>query len=106
MTRTAARTKPKLIATRSGSVSNQVRKRVEDAVRIADAYGLLKGSRTAVVRGRMPAPLVAQAKKRTGIRSDSKLLEAALATIAVADDYGEWLISQRNTIGQDLDLEF
>jgi hypothetical protein len=54
----------------------------------------------------MPAALVAQAKQKTGISSDSKLLEAALASIAVADDYGDWLISQRNTIGPDLDLEF
>jgi hypothetical protein len=40
------------------------------------------------VRGSMPSALVAQAKKKTGIQSDSKLIEAALANIAVADDYG------------------
>jgi hypothetical protein len=54
----------------------------------------------------MPAALVAHAKRRTGITSDSRLLEAALASIAVADDYGEWLISQRGTIAPELDLEF
>jgi hypothetical protein len=50
--------------------------------------------------------LVAQAKLKTGISSDSKLLEAALANIAVADDYAEWLFSQRKTVNPDLDLEF
>ena len=59
-----------------------------------------------MIRGRMPEELVAQAKRRTGITSDSKLLEAALAYIAVADDYAEWLISQRGTVDPALDLEF
>ncbi len=59
-----------------------------------------------MIRGRMPEELVAQAKRRTGITSDSKLLEAALASIAVADDYADWLISQRGTVDPALDLEF
>jgi hypothetical protein len=59
-----------------------------------------------MIRGRMPEGLVAQAKQRTGITSDSKLLEAALASLAVADDYADWLISQRGTIDPALDLEF
>ena len=54
----------------------------------------------------MPEALVAEARLRTGIKSDSKLIEAALASVAVADDFGEWLISQRGTLNPDLDLEF
>jgi hypothetical protein len=54
----------------------------------------------------MPSLLVEQAKKRTGIASDSKLLEAALANIAVADDYADWLLAQRGSVPRDLDLEF
>ncbi len=73
---------------------------------LAESKGLLSGARTQVVRARMPSQLVAQAKRRTGIESDSKLLEAALANIAVADDYAEWLHSQRGSISSDLDLEF
>jgi hypothetical protein len=34
------------------------------------------------------------------------LLEAALANLAVADDYADWLISQRETVDPALDLEF
>jgi hypothetical protein len=54
----------------------------------------------------MPEELVAEAKRKTGIISDSKLLETALANLAVADDYAEWLFSQRGTIDPALDLEF
>jgi len=54
----------------------------------------------------MPKELVAQAKRNTGITSDSKLLEAALANIALEDDYGAWLIANRGTIPPVLDLDF
>ncbi len=82
------------------------RESLQEAVTIAERKGLLKGRRTLVVRGRMPEKLVAEAKRKTGITSDSRLLEAALANIAVADDYAEWLCSQRGTIDPSLDLEF
>lgn len=80
--------------------------RLREAVSIAEAKGLLDGGRNLTLRGRMPAALVAHAKRKSGISSDSKLLEAALASIAVADDYADWLIAQRNTIAPELDLEF
>ena len=73
---------------------------------MAEREGLLDGRRTQVVRGRMPEALVAQAKKRTGIKSDTHLIELALANIAVGDDYAEWLLSQRGTIDPEVDLEF
>jgi hypothetical protein len=73
---------------------------------MAQREGLLSGGRTQIVRGRMPEALVAQAKKRTGIKSDTDLIEVALANIAVGDDYAEWLLSQRGTIDPEVDLEF
>jgi len=73
---------------------------------LAKANGLLSGARSLIIRGRMPVELVAEAKRRTGITSDSKLLEAALATIALADDYAEWLLAHRGTIDPELNLEF
>lgn len=76
------------------------------ALSIAEEKGLLRGRRTLMIRGRMPEELVAEAKRKTGITSDSKLLETALANIVVADDYAEWLFSQRGTIDPALDLEF
>jgi hypothetical protein len=81
-------------------------RRLDDALSIAGQQGLLGGGRTLTVRGRMPSLLVEQAKKKTGIQSDSKLIEAALANIVVADEYGDWLLAQRGTVSKDLDLEF
>jgi hypothetical protein len=79
---------------------------LREVLAIAEERGLLSGSRTHVLRGRMPVGLVQQAKLKSGISSDSKLLEAALANLAVADDYAQWLLAQRGTINPELDLEF
>lgn len=73
---------------------------------MAEQEGLLDGGRTQVVRGRMPQALVSQAKKRTGIQSDTDLIEIALANIAVGDEYADWLLSRRGTIDTEVNLEF
>ena len=80
--------------------------RLREAMIIAQQEGLLGGERTEVIRGRMPRALVARAKDRTGVGSDTELIEIALANIAVADDYADWLLSQRGTIPGGIDLEF
>ena len=61
--------------------------KLKDMLLIAEESGLFRGARTKVVRGRMPEALVTKAKARTGIRSDTELIEVALANLAVADDY-------------------
>ncbi|PYS26255.1 MAG: hypothetical protein DMG11_20575 [Acidobacteria bacterium] len=81
-------------------------RKLKDIMTIAEERGLFRGARTKVMRGRMPEALVSKAKARTGIKSDTELLEVALANLAVADDYPEWLLSQRGTISGDVDLEF
>jgi len=73
---------------------------------IAEREGLLRGERTKVLRGRMPEALVSEAKKRTGIESDTDLIEVALANIAVGDDYAEWLLSRRGSVDSGVKLEF
>jgi len=102
---------PRTIASRISSTSKREKpslssRRFGDALSIARERGLLSGARTLTVRGRMPSLLVEQAKKKTGIQSDSKLIEAALANIVAADDYADWLLAQRGTVSKDLDLEF
>ncbi len=86
--------------------ANETTARFRDALTIAEETGLMKGARTELVRGRMPKALVAKAKARTGVQSDTKLIEVALAALAVADEYPDWLISQHGTVSKDLDLEF
>lgn len=88
-------------------VGRTVRSRkLRDIMVIAENEGLLRGERTQVVRGRMPEALVTRAKKRTGIDSDTELIEVALANIAVADDYAHWLLSRRGAVSSEADLEF
>ena len=73
---------------------------------IAEQEGLLRGDRIQMVRGRMPEALVTRAKKRTGINSDTDLIEVALANIAVEDDYADWLLSRRGVVSREVNLEF
>lgn len=80
--------------------------RLREIMVIAEQEGLLRGERTQVVRGRMPEALVTRAKKRTGINSDTDLIEVALANIAVEDDYADWLLSRRGAVSREADLEF
>ena len=80
--------------------------RFRDALTIAQQAGLLRGAKTEVVRGRMPKALVRKAKATSGARSDTELIKMALANLAVADQYPEWLLSQKGTVGKDVDLEF
>jgi hypothetical protein len=81
-------------------------RKFEDALAIAKESGLLTGAKIRTVRGRMPEALVAKAKARTGIESDTDLIEMALANLAVADDYPDWLLAQRGTVDRNVDLEF
>ena len=80
--------------------------KLRDVMVIAEQEGLLRGERTLIVRGRMPEALVARAKKRTGINSDTDLIELALANIALEDDYAEWLLSRRRAVSREADLDF
>ena len=81
-----------------------MQKSLKHVLVIAEEKGLFRGARTKVIRGRMPEALVNKAKARTGIKSDTQLLELALANLAVADDYPEWLLSRKGTVSRDIDL--
>ena len=59
-----------------------------------------------VLTGRMPKALVEKAKAASGARSDTELIEMALANLAVADQYCDWLLARRGTVKKETDLEF
>lgn len=80
--------------------------KLNELMATAEQEDLLRGDRTEMVRGRMPEALVPRAKKRTGITSNTDLLEVALANIAVDDDYADWLLSRRGSVSPEADLEF
>ena len=52
----------------------------------------------------MPRALVRSARATSGARSNTELIEMALANLAVADP--DWLLAQQGTVGKEVDLEF
>ena len=54
----------------------------------------------------IPSSLVEKAKKKTGIRSNRRLVEAALTRLVDADGFVERLLAQRGTVSKCVDLEF
>ena len=71
----------------------------------AERSGLLK-EKTGRIAGRVSAALVAQAKKRTGIQTDTDLIAFALANVALEDDFAETFKKVRGTVDADLKLGF
>ena len=70
----------------------------------ARELGLL-GGENGRIGGRVHRQLVAAAKRKSGIASDTELLEYALAKVALEDDFGPKLVRRKGRIAQDLDLE-
>ncbi|MBX3569544.1 MAG: hypothetical protein KF914_15895 [Rhizobiaceae bacterium] len=71
----------------------------------ADESGLL-GEKSARVGGRISPVLLEQARQRTGISSDSELIEFALANVALADEFAETYRQVRGSIDPDLKLGY
>ena len=89
---------------------DQRRKRLAEmrnraALESARSAGLLGGARSARVAGRVPAGLVAAAKKSAGLSSDTDLIEVALARLALEDDFGAKLVRDKGTLPRDIDIE-
>lgn len=72
---------------------------------IARAKNLIGGPKRHVLNARLDENLVAAAKARTGIASDTELVEVALASLAVEDDFGAWLLAQGGRLDPDFDLD-
>lgn len=77
-------------------VTTAIMHRVTDMGLITDA--------TKQVGARLPTGLLARAKERTGLTSNTDLLVFALANLAVEDNFAEVFASARGTV--DADLEF
>lgn len=79
--------------------------RRRSVVDTAKAAGLLSGDNGRIA-GRVRQPLIDAAKARTGIVSDTELLEYALARVALEDEFGRKLIGRKGRVDSSLDLEF
>ena len=84
----------------------QRRHRTELVISEAKKAGLVGGPKNTVIRGRVSDSLVKAAKKRAGVKSDTELLEVALSSLALEDDFGEQLLKLKGSIDPDIDLEF
>jgi hypothetical protein len=82
-----------------------VARRIAAVLDQAEKAGLL-GERDGRIAGRLSSDLIAQAKARTGIRSDSELLAFALANVAIEDNFGATFSRLRGTVESTMDLEF
>lgn len=76
------------------------------AVMHAAADEGLTVSKDGRIAGRVSSELIAKAKEKTGITSDTELLEFALANVAVEDKFADAFHAVRGTVDPDLDFGF
>jgi hypothetical protein len=79
--------------------------RFEAVMQAAEESGLLseKGGR---IGGRVSPALVRQAKRQTGIKTDTDLIEFALATVALEDNFADVFKESRGKVDPKLKLGF
>jgi hypothetical protein len=77
----------------------------EAVMEAAERSGLLK-EKTARISGRVSPALIEQAKRRTGIESDTELIEFALANIALEDNFPEAFEAAHGKVDPDLKLGY
>jgi len=74
-------------------------------MRAARQSGLL-GEKEGRIGGRVSPELVRQAKRQTGIQGDTDLIEFALATVALEDNFADAFRAARGKVDPDLKLGF
>lgn len=79
--------------------------RFEAVMQAAEQSGLL-GEKSGRIAGRVSPALVRQAKRQTGIGTDTDLIEFALATVALEDGFAEAFRESRGKVDPELDLGF
>jgi hypothetical protein len=79
--------------------------RFEAVMQAAEQSGLLS-QKSGRIGGRVSPALVKQAKRRTGIETDTDLIEFALATVALEDDFAETFKASRGKVDPELKLGF
>jgi len=80
---------------------------VEKVLIVAPSEGFIPASdKDAEVSGRVHRSLLDAAKQRTGLTSETALLEYALAKVAIEDNFGERFARLRGSVSTAVDLEF
>jgi hypothetical protein len=89
----------------AGNIPTSGKARFRAVMKAAEESGLL-GVKNARIGGRTSPALIEQAKKQTGIETDTDLIEFALASIALRDEFAETFRKTRGTVDPDLKLGF
>jgi len=79
--------------------------RFEAVMRAAEQSGLLS-AKSGRIGGRVSPVLIKRAKRQTGIETDTDLIEFALATVALDDDFAKAFKASRGKVGRRLKLGF
>ena len=92
-------------AQRGWERSGVVGQRLEHALTVLTAAGVIGGPKDKALSVRVESTLLAAAREVSGIESDSDLLRAALANLVASDDFGPWLVTQAGSLPADFELE-
>ncbi|MDP9633008.1 hypothetical protein [Ensifer sp. Root127] len=90
---------------KAGRFAASSKARVDAVMKAAEHSGLL-GEKSKRIGGRISPALIEQAKRHTGIETDTDLIEFALAAVALDDDFGSVFRKTRGTVDPDLKLGF
>lgn len=95
-------------AIQNGAKSGQLvvsKARFDAVMRAAEQSGLLS-KKSGRIGGRVSPALVRQAKRQTGIEADTDLIEFALATVALEDNFADAFKKARGKVAPELKLGF
>lgn len=81
------------------------RARIKAVLQKAEESGL-RAEKDSRIAGRVSADLIKKAKDRTGLTSDTELVEFALANLALEDNFAETFRKTRGTVDPTLKLGF
>jgi hypothetical protein len=79
--------------------------RFEAVMQAAEQSGLLS-EKSGRIGGRVSPALVKQAKRQTGIEADTDLIEFALASVALEDNFAATFKESRGKVDRELKLGF
>lgn len=79
---------------------------VRHVLAAAEKTGLIAGDKNDRISARVNHKLLEQAKRRTGIKSSTALVEFALASIALEDPFPEVFKKIKGTVDPDIKLGF
>jgi hypothetical protein len=79
--------------------------RFDAVMQAAERSGLLS-KKSGRIGGRVSPALIRQAKRQTGIETDTDLIEFALATVALEDDFAKVFKESRGKVDPELKLGY